>query len=326
MFNFRVRTMKLIVEIQKETKMNRLIFQISMLLMLAFFGSGVNGQATKFTQAIYLFQIPEEKSNQLQFKQARAISVDLSGMLYICDTGNNTITKLNSNGEIIESVGGFGWEKEMFYTPYDIYASSALDVFVADYNNNRIQRYDKDLNYISSLHSDEDWDDALHFGYPKSVANSIHGDLLVLDGENNRLIKFNSFGEPEISFGDFGEGKGRLLDPIQIAVSQDDKIFVSDAAQNKILVFDYFGNYLSEIGTNYLKEPQGIFFSSTKMILVADQGNKRIAAFDPNGNVIIAWSKISDKMGSFLNPMDVASFNDLIYVLDADRILVFELK
>ena len=306
--------------------MNFAIRHLFFLMMFTLNFSVVSGQGSKFTQAIYLFQIPCDEKEQIQFKMARAISVDLSGKIYVCDTENNRIIKFDSDGKIIKIIGGFGWGKEMFYTPYDIYANSALDVFIADYNNNRIQRYDKDLNYISSLSSNENWDEALQFGYPKSVANSIHGDLLVLDGENNRLIKFNSFGEPEISFGDFGEGKGRLINPVQLAVSPDDKIFVSDAEQNKILVFDYFGNYLSEIGANYLKESQGLCYSSLNMIIVADQGNKRIAAFDPNGNLVFAWSKISEQIGSLQNPVDVATYENLVYVLDEDRIFVFELK
>lgn len=294
--------------------------------MLTFLKPELKCQTGEFSQAIYLFQIPDKNQNQLNLAMARAISVDLSGMLYICDTDNHRILKLNPDGKLIKMVGGFGWEKEMFYNPYDIHAHSALEVFVADYNNNRVQRYDKDLNYISSLQSDENWDETLQFGYPKSVANSIHGDLLILDGENNRLMKFNSFGEPEISFGDFGEGKGRLLNPVQIAVSPDDKIFVSDAEQNKIIVFDYFGNYLSEIGTDFLKEPQGICISASSMIFVADPGAERIAAFDMNGNLKIAWSKISNEIGSLKNPMDVVTFENRVYVLDENRIVVFELK
>jgi len=301
----------------------RCLFCLLGSILLASLGTA---QHAKFSQAIYLFQIPDSDSSQSKFNRPRGISVDLSGTLYVSDTENHRILTFDGNGKPIDSIGGFGWEKDMFDTPLDIYACSALDVFVADCNNNRIQRYDKDLNYISSLTSNESWDEALQFGYPRSVVNSIHGELLVLDGENNRLLKFNALGEPEISFGDYGEGRGRLLNPMQLAISPDDKIFVSDAAQNKLIVFDYFGNYLDEIGALVLKEPHGICYTSAKVIAVADRGNARVALFDANGDLVFTWSKISDAVGALRSPVDVAAFNNRYYVLDNDFIFVFELR
>ena len=283
-------------------------------------------QSPEFNQAIYLYTMIGDSTSKIQLKQARSLSVDLSGSIYVSDTGNNRILKFNKDGKLIKTVGGFGWEKEQFYSPYDIHASSALDIFVADYNNHRIERYDKDLNYISSFYSNENWEEQFQFGYPRSVASSIHGELFIIDGENIRLLKLNSFGEPEMSFGDFAEGRGRLLQPVQVAISPDDRIYVSDSQANKIVVFDYFGNYLTEIGSNFLKEPQGIYYSPLKLLFVADQGNKRVVAFKPDGELIFVWSKISDEIGSFQNPVDVVTFQQRVFVLDNDRIFVFELK
>jgi DNA-binding beta-propeller fold protein YncE len=296
------------------------------LIFLIFIFSKVFSQPFQINQAIYLFSITDDSASGVQLKGASGLSVDLSGAIYISDTENNRILKFNLNGKLIKSIGGFGWEKEQFYTPLDICASSALDVFVADYNNHRIQRYDKDLNYISSLYSDENWDETFQFAYPKSMVVSIHGDLFIIDGENIRLLMLNSFGEPEMSFGDFSEGKGRLVDPVQITMSSKDRLFVSDSQANKIIVFDYFGNYLSEIGTDFLKNPQGLYFSSLNLLFVADSGNKRIAIFDQDGALFFQWSIISDELGKFQNPVDVVSFGKRIFVLDEDKVFVFELK
>lgn len=283
-------------------------------------------QQPKVSQAIYLYTLIGDSASQVQLKCARGLSVDLSGFIYISDTENNRILKLNPEGEIIKSIGGFGWEKEQFYTPVDICTGSALDVFVADYNNHRIQRYDKDLNYISSLYSDEKWDEEFQFAYPKSITVSIHGDLFLIDGENVRLLKLNSFGEPEMSFGDFAEGKGRLLDPVQLAMGPQDRIYVSDSQENRIVVFDYFGNYLSEIGSDFLKEPQGIFYSPLELLFVADRGNKRVAVFYPEGELVFQCSIISEKIGKFRNPVDVVTFENRVYVLDENQVFAFELK
>ncbi len=283
-------------------------------------------QSTQISQAIYLYTLVGDSTSSIQLKQARGLSVDLAGAIYIADTGNNRILKFDRDGRLVRSVGGFGWGKEQFYSPYDIHASAVLDIFVADYNNHRIERYDKDLNYISSFYSNQNWESHLQFGYPKSIASSIHGELFIIDAENIRLLKLNSFGLPEISFGGLAEGKGRLLQPIQLAISRDDRIYVSDSRANKVMVFDYFGNYLTELGTDFLKEPQGIFYDPLNRLLVADTGNKRVVVFKNDGDLLFLWSKISDCIGSFQQPIDVAAFQHQVFVLDSDRVLVFELK
>lgn len=293
-------------------------------LLLLF--STIMAQQPKVNQAIYLYTLIGDSASQVQLKGARGLSVDLSGSIYISDTENNRILKLNPDGGIIKSIGGFGWGKDQFYTPYDVCTGSALDVFIADYNNHRIQRYDKDLNYISSLYSDENRDEEFQFAYPKSITVSIHGDLFLIDGENVRLLKLNSFGEPEMAFGDFTEGKGRLLEPVQLTMSPQDRIYVSDSQESRIVVFDYFGNYLSEIGSGFLKEPQGIFYSPLELLFVADRGNKRVAIFYPEGELVFQWSLISEKIGKFANPDDVVTFENRMYVLDENRVFVFELK
>ncbi len=283
-------------------------------------------QQPPISQINYLYTVVGDSASPVQLKQARALSVGLSGQIYVSDTGNHRILQLSPDGEVIKVIGGFGWQKEQFYAPYDIHASSALDIFVADYNNHRIQRYDKDLNYISSLYSDANWAPTVQFGFPKSIASSFHGELFLLDGENTRILKLNSFGEPEMSFGDFAEGRGRLLQPVKLCISPDDQIFVSDARANKIVVFDYFGNYLTEIGATVLKQPQGIFFSPRRLLFVADQGNGRIVVFKPDGELVLFYSGVSGGGGALLQPVDVVTFQQRMLVLDNDRLLMFEWK
>lgn len=283
-------------------------------------------QQPPISQINYLYTVVGDSASPVQLKQARALSVGLSGQIYVSDTGNHRILQLSPNGDVIKVVGGFGWQKEQFYAPYDIHASSALDIFVADYNNHRIQRYDKDLNYISSLYSDANWAPTLQFGFPKSIASSFHGELFLIDGENTRILKLNSFGEPEMSFGDFAEGRGRLLQPVKLCISPDDQILVSDARANKIVVFDYFGNYLTEIGATVLNQPQGIFFSPRRLLFVADQGNGRIVVFKPDGELVLSYSGVSGGGGALLQPVDVVTFQQRMLVLDNDRLLMFEWK
>ena len=274
----------------------------------------------------FLFSFGSDKIENISILGPQALSIDLQGDIYITDTGNNRVLKFNSNGQFIKAIGGFGWEKEQFDTPVDICATSVLDIFIADYNNQRIERYDKDLNYIASLYSDDSKSEDLQFGYPRGISISIHGELIIIDSENNRLLKINSFGNPEMSFGDFAEGKGKLDNPFQIEISSDDKIYVSDNANNTIVVFDYFGNYLTEIGNGIVKGPTGIFLDENNRLWVASSGNREICAFTTQGDLSLKSKTINAEIGEFKNPIDIIASGQKIYVLDDNLIYAFEIK
>ena len=85
----------------------------------------------------------------LGLSSPEGISVNSSGDIYVADTGNNRIIKLNIKGELLKSEGGLGWGENQFDSPVDVWAKSNLDLLVADRNNRRIVRYDKNLNYIN---------------------------------------------------------------------------------------------------------------------------------------------------------------------------------
>lgn len=274
----------------------------------------------------YLFTFPEAPILGLPLSQPQAIAIDPDGSVYIVDTGNSRIVKFNNKGDYVFALGGFGWETEQFDRPLDITAKTGLEVFVADFNNERIERYDKKLNYISSLYSEETFSTDLQFGFPSGVDVSAQGELFICDNENNRILKLNTLGEPALSFGDFNWGDGQLEHPAKVEISPGNLIYVSDQRANQVVVFDYFGNYISKFGSELLDKPQGMTWSQNKLF-VADSGNNRLAVFDKNHQLIYSWGDEGSKIGAFKNPVDVAGFDERIYVLDSDnnRIQVFEL-
>ncbi len=85
-----------------------------------------------------------------KFKDASSFSVSPSGFIYITDSGSDEIYKIDTLGKVVKNFGGYGWDNELFDNPVDVFATD-LSVYVCDKNNHRIQRFDKDLNFISSL-------------------------------------------------------------------------------------------------------------------------------------------------------------------------------
>ena len=95
------------------------------------------------------------------------ISHSSSGIIYALDGEANKLLKISSDGELLNRIGGFGWSDEQFDLPVDIWVTG-LDIFIADQNNHRIQRYDIELNFISSLEGVSEETGKIDFEYPSA--------------------------------------------------------------------------------------------------------------------------------------------------------------
>jgi len=285
-----------------------------------------NGQKNDFIVK-FLFSFPESSIRNLLLSQPQAISIGPEGHVFVVDTGNNRILEFDNKGKFIYAAGGFGWNKEEFDRPLDVSAKTGLDIFIADFNNERIERYDKDLNHISSFYTDENISRSLQFGFPSCVDISRHGELFICDNENDRILKINSFGEPEASFGDFNWGEGQLEYPVKIELTPKDLVYVSDQGTDQIVIFDYYGNFVARFGSKILNKPNGLAWTEDEKLIVADSGNNRVVIFDKNNRPIFFWGEEGKRVGAFNNPVDVTMYDNRIYVLDSgnSRVQVFEL-
>jgi hypothetical protein len=87
---------------------------------------------------------------------------------------------------------------------------------------------------------------------------SSQGELFCLDGENQRIIKFDASGEPQLVFGDLNTGEGRLTDPRRILVLDPLTVYVTDGNPARVVVFDGYGNLRNSFGQGILQNPIGM--------------------------------------------------------------------
>ena len=257
------------------------------------------------------------------FSSPKGIAVAPSGLIYVVDTGNNKVKVYSPSGDSLREIGGYGWGQLEFDQPYDVFAGDGLNIYVADYGNHRIQRFDKNLNYISTLNTRDDDDVSKRFGYPAGITLSRLGDLFLLDTENIRVIKVNSFSTIERNFGGIDAGKGRLTNPRQVGIAGNDLVCVLD--QDKIVVYDYFGNFIRTIGQGTLVEPRG-FAIDKDTIYVSD--HQEILLFDVQGRPLEALRLFPSQE----EPSAPHRINDLailagrIYALTNTEVRVFDLR
>ncbi len=248
------------------------------------------------------------------FKDASSFYISSSGFLYVTDSEKDEIYKLDTLGNVLKDCGGYGWDQGTFDNPIDVFATP-LNVYVCDKNNNRIQRFDKDLNFISQLYTRESDNKNERFGYPTSCATSNLGDLFILDTENKRILKFDLFGNFIMNFGGFDAGIYALSNPKKFSISPENFLFVLDG--KRIVVFDQYGNGISIFNSNYDLESINIIFNkmtvNTKTnILLANLSNQ----FSLNEIILEELEENSSIVSSLM-------FNGKLYILTPEKIIVY---
>lgn len=105
---------------------------------------------------------------------------------------------------------------------------------------------------------------------------------------------------------------------------------MSDTGNNRIQVFDPFGEYLYGFGSFGSAEgeffnPIGLVIDSNGRIIIADEGNNRIQVFDPNGEFLLAFGSFGSEDGQFGSSLRVGvGIDDQIFVSSDDRVQVFD--
>jgi hypothetical protein len=300
--------------------MSKYIYIIVLFLVSAQFAGAQDAVAL-----FHLFSFGEQGEKPGDLNAPMGLDADMNGNIYVADTGNHRIQKFDQSGSLITFNGGFGWGVEQFQRPIDIFIQSGMDVFVADYENNRIERYDKDLHWIHSISSNQREEERFDLQYPVSLTASLHQDLFVIDGEMAKVLKLNAQFEPEMSFGSYDWGEGALYNPKQCIISSDDLIYISDQGRQSIMIFDYFGNYIFEIGADTLNKPTGLDLYQNNILCVAETDPPSFFFFTLKGRRIDC-SRLKGFANSFIS--DIALFGNRLYAADVNRhcIHVFELR
>lgn len=199
------------------------------------------------------------------FSSPYSFTVQPEGSVYIVNQHTQSLDYYPSIGDIHTSIGGHGWGNYEFDNPTDVASSFLLDVFVTDFNNRRIQRFDKNLNYVQT-YDEQTLPSSVGRFQPLACALSTQGDLFVVELDGKRILKFDKRNQLVKEFGTFKDGAGMVTEPKDIAVSQSENVFVLD--KSKIIVYDIFGNYLRTV-TLPIGEWKNIQVSDSRILATA---------------------------------------------------------
>lgn len=236
---------------------------------------------------------------------------DATRRAYVADTGNDRIVRFDDDGLYLSEVGGFGWEEGQFSRPTGI-AMIGLELFVSDSENQRFVVMTPRLRVVASV-GGRDVDGAVRLGRPGGIAGSREGELYLTDQDLDQVVQVSTFSRTDRSFGGYGYGAGELRTPTAVDVSDDDRVAVCDTGNDRVVLFDRFGNFVRALGEEVLDAPEGVVFGPKEILFVSDTGNHRIVVFDLKSGAAVGRSggpRSGDGTDGFDTPRGLAMLDD----------------
>jgi hypothetical protein len=210
----------------------------------------------------------------------------------------------------ISKWGTTGAANGQFLTPAGIGVDSAGNVYVAEGNGNRVQKFDNNGNFLLKFGIPGDLPGG--FVSPSGVTVDLVGRIYVTDSFTDRVSKFDATGIFLTTWGGSGSGAGKFLGASGVASDSAGDIYVSDTNNHRIQKFDSGGVHIMSWGTSgsgngQFNGPQGLAIDSADNVYVADTGNNRIQKFSSTGVFITKWGTAGSADGEFTNPSGVSA-------------------
>ena len=255
-----------------------------------------------------------------RFDHPSAVAVDAAGNVYVIDTSNQTVRKINTNGNVSTLAGsptvvgradGAGAAASFFY-PGGIAVTGGGAVYVADTGNHSLRAITA-AGVVSTLAGAaglsgtvDGGGSAALFAYPGGIAIDGSGNLYIADHDNHTIRKMNSSGGVTTLAGaakipgsaDGVGGAARFNGPTGVAVDGSGNVYVADAGNTSIRkitangTVTTFAGFSGVGGSNdgvgaaaRFNTPQGIAVDSVGNVYVADTNNCTVRKITPAGSV-----------------------------------------
>ena len=252
------------------------------------------------------------------------MAVDASGNLYIADTNNDRIRKVDADGTITTVAGtgmdGFSGDSgpataAQLDFPTDIALDEAGNLYIADVSNHRIRKVDP-FGTISTVagrgtagfSGDSGPATSAQLYNPVGVTVAGFGNIYIADFSNHRIRKVDAFGTITTVAGtgtagfsgDSGPATAAQLNrPRSVAADSSGNLYIVDSNNHRIRRVDADGTITTVAGTGtagfsgdsgpatsaQLDSPTGVALDGSGNLYIADSNNHRIRKVDAGGMI-----------------------------------------
>lgn len=211
-----------------------------------------------------------------EFRYPNGLMIDSKGYIWVADTGNNRIVKLDGKEQLL-SIGRRGAS----VSPRGI---TALDgnLYVAESSSDFVNVYSTSTGeYVQSIGSQGT--ESTNLCHPSDCDITSRGDLVVADAGNDRIQIYSLSGDHLFGFGEHGSNAGQFNNPQGIGIDRKSgNIFIADTGNSRVVSASISGSWEFSIAERLIK-PVDVAIDSQRRIWVVDEELGEVLIFDKNG-------------------------------------------
>ncbi|MBV7338824.1 tandem-95 repeat protein [Chloroflexi bacterium TSY] len=195
-----------------------------------------------------------------------------------------------------------------FNNPIGVAVDSVGNVYVADGNNHRIQKFNSSGGFLTKWGTQGTGDG--QFDFPRNVAVDSADNVYVVDQNNDRIQKFDSSGGFLTKWGSSGSGNSQFGLSTGVAVDGADNVYVVE--WHRVQKFNSNGGFLTTWGSEGFGDgqffvPEAIAADSAGNVYVVDGFlSNRIQKFGSSGGFLTTWGSSGSGDGQFNSPTGAA--------------------
>ncbi len=254
-------------------------------------------------------------SGQGRLIKPMGLGGDRRGHVYVTDATSRRVVVFGPTGEFVRAFGG----PTLLLNPVDVAVDPvAGHIYVADSYLHQIVVFDQDGNLVRRVGRDR-------------------GDIVARDQQAAARATAQPTSHrlrtgPRDMLENRGHGVGEFLFPVSVAVAPDGTMYVCDAMNFRVQVFDAQGEFQRQFGRlgdtpGAFARPKGLSVDSNGHVYVVDAAFNNVQVFDSEGRLLIGFAGFGSGPGEFWLPMGIAiDASDRIYVADRynARVQIFE--
>lgn len=202
----------------------------------------VHGRVEVFSEAgAYIRKFGKNGNGDGEFEKPRGVAIDAEGNIWVTDTGNNRVQGFTEDGTFIRKFGTKGSGDGEFKSPKGLAVDSKGNIWVADSENNRVQEFNKEGKYQRKFSTGKN---------PIGVAVDPSGNVWSDNEEETGVLEEHTeTGSLIRKIVSSGKGIGQLLKPKRFAIGLNGELWIADAGNNRVEVFNQKGEYVTSFGT-----------------------------------------------------------------------------
>jgi DNA-binding beta-propeller fold protein YncE len=258
-----------------------------------------------------------------------SIAIDSHGRVLVTDPGDLSVHIFDFEKKKYSHIES-GKHGERFRSPIGIAVDGQDNFYVTDSALGKIFVFDargKFRRYIGAIGDKEGF-----FKRPTGIAiDRQRGEIVVSDTLRDKIFVMDLEGHPLREFGRRGAGQGEFNFPTEV-VLHGDEIYVVDAMNFRVQIFDRQGSYRAQFGsegnsTGAIFRPKGLGVDSEGNIYLVDGLFETVQVFNRSGALLYYFGHTGGGIAEFQLPSGLwIDDGDHIYVADSynHRVQMFQ--